>query len=92
MTKIHFLSGPRIIIIIQVLRRLVSRLVLLEKKEYEYICTMDIEVKLRTQLGVFIGAIGLKNKPKEMAKYIRKNREFFPKIKEEHIVELETSE
>jgi len=32
MTKIHFLSGPRIIIIIQVLRRLVSRLVLLEKK------------------------------------------------------------
>lgn len=49
------------------------------------------EVRLRTHLGVFIGAIGLKNKPKEMAKYIRKNREFFPKIKEEHIVELETT-
>ena len=43
---------------------------------------MDSEIRLRTQLGVFIGAIELKNKPKEMAKYIRKNREFFPKIKE----------
>lgn len=51
---------------------------------------MDSDIRLRTQLGVFVGAIELKNKPKEMAKYIRKNREFFPKIKEEHIVELET--
>jgi hypothetical protein len=50
------------------------------------------EVRLRTHLGVFIGAIGLKNKPKELAKYIRKNKEFFPKIKEEHLVELETME
>ncbi len=51
---------------------------------------MNSEVKLRTQLGVFVGAIELKHKPKEMAKYIRKNREFFPKIKEEHILELES--
>ena len=49
----------------------------------------DPSVRIQTQLAVLIGAIEYRDNPRKMAEYIRKNREFFPKIKETHLLDLE---
>lgn len=49
----------------------------------------DPDVRLKTQIAALVGAIELRDQPKKMAAYIRRNKEYFPKIKDEHLKELE---
>lgn len=50
----------------------------------------DPNIRLQTQMAALVGAIELRDNPKKMAEFLRRNREFFPKIKEEHLRELES--
>lgn len=47
------------------------------------------DIRMKTQLAALVGAIEFRNNPKKMAEYIRRNREYFPKIDEKHLKELE---
>ena len=45
----------------------------------------------KTQLEVLLNAIKLKNKPQQLANFIRKNKEFIPGITENELKQLEKS-
>lgn len=43
-----------------------------------------------TRLASLVRALELRDNPQKMAEYIKKNREFFPKVRDDHLKELES--
>lgn len=47
------------------------------------------EQKMGKYVGVQLGAMKFRNKPDKLTEYIRLNRQYFPNIREEWLVDLE---